>query len=150
MHHSRETDTIESNPWKLQVWHNVSDNKTKGQLRNLVDEDDRLQDRLVQLLSMFEVSFTARQRKNYLLYCLLYLINNDKRDVKDYADFMERLADSYLHKIYLKAENLNEINTPKPNSFDGEILKNGRLELSRDVVDLNKVFIQIYGDESEK
>jgi hypothetical protein len=31
------------------------------------------QDKLVQLLSMFEVSFTARQRKNYLFYCLLYL-----------------------------------------------------------------------------
>lgn len=68
VHHSNEDDNIESNPWKLQYWQK----EDKGYLKNLAENND-LQDDLVQLLSMFEVSFTARQRKNYLFYCLFFL-----------------------------------------------------------------------------
>ena len=103
VHHANEDDTIESNPWKLQVWHKGS--QTKKWPKNLVgddDEDNSLQNRLVHLLSMFEVSFTARQRKNYLFYCLYYLLNCEKVDEKAYADFVERLADRYLKSIWIK------------------------------------------------
>ncbi|MBQ7265247.1 MAG: DUF262 domain-containing protein [Firmicutes bacterium] len=34
VHHSKEDDTIDSNPWKLQVWHKDTETK-KGQLKNL-------------------------------------------------------------------------------------------------------------------
>ena len=71
VHHSKEEDTIDSNPWKLQIWHKDEDTK-KGQLKNLTQ--DHLQDKLAHLLSMFEVSFTARQRKNYLFYCLFHFV----------------------------------------------------------------------------
>ncbi len=63
VHHSNEDDTIENNPWKLQYWQ--KDGK-KEYLKNLAGESNEQHNKLVQLLSMFEVSFTARQRKNYL------------------------------------------------------------------------------------
>ena len=62
--HSKEEDTIDSNPWKLQVWHRDEDTR-KGQLKNLSDNRP-LQERLAHALSMFEVSFTARQRNGTL------------------------------------------------------------------------------------
>ena len=71
VHHSNENDTLESNPWKLQFWQKEGKNEY---LKNL-DGESEIQNKLVQLLSMFEVSFTARQRKNYLFYCLLHLFN---------------------------------------------------------------------------
>ena len=71
VHHSNEEDTLESNPWKLQCWikeKTKEESKEKGRLKNLVSENDEdsLQTRMVHLLSMFEVSFTAKQRKNTL------------------------------------------------------------------------------------
>lgn len=121
VHHSNEDDTIENNPWKLQYWQKEGN---KGYLKNLDGESD-IQNKLVQLLSMFEVSFTARQRKNYLFYCLLYLFRNDHRDISKYYEFLLGLADTYFKDVYLVPENLNEINTPKPGSFDSAILCNG-------------------------
>lgn len=54
---------------------------------------------MVQLLSMFEVSFTARQRKNYLFYVLSYLFK--KRDLDKYREFLENLAKKYFFDIYI-------------------------------------------------
>lgn len=144
VHHSKEDDTLESNPWKLQVWHRDEDTR-KGQLKNLCD-DKQIHDRLVHLLSMFEVSFTARQRKNYLFYCLLYLINQKTIDVCEYANFVDGLANRYFNKVYLDGTKLNSINTPLPGGFDEVMIQDGRLanphleeyELSR--------FFEIYGD----
>lgn len=147
VHHSKEEDTIDSNPWKLQIWH--KDEKTKrGQLKNLTQ--DHLQDKLAHLLSMFEVSFTARQRKNYLFYCLLYLINENGSDLTAYTGFVEDLADRYFNKVYLDSSKLNAINTPLPGSFDEMILESNRL--SQAPLDLrgNQTFIDIYGDGTEK
>jgi hypothetical protein len=140
VHHSNEDDTLESNPWKLQYWYKE---RKKGYLRNLSDDADT-QDRLVQLLSMFEVSFTARQRKNYLFYCLLHLFRSPDWDISKYADFLFNLAEKYLNDVYLAADNLNEINTPKPGSFDSTILRENTLDLTRK----NKLpnFVTIYGD----
>lgn len=62
-----------------------------------------MQAELVQLLSMFEVTFTAKQRKNYLFYCLYHLFESD--NMSDYLVFMRDLADKYFFDVYLNAEN---------------------------------------------
>jgi len=140
VHHSNEDDTIENNPWKLQYW---QEDDKKGYLKNLDGESD-IQYKLVHLLSMFEVSFTARQRKNYLFYCLLFLFYNDNRNIIKYYEFVSGLAKKYFFDIYLVADNLNEINTPKPGSFDSNILDNNKLNITIHNKDFN--FIKIYGD----
>ena len=147
VHHSKEEDTLDSNPWKLQVWHRDEDSK-KTMLKNLCEEK-ALQDRLTHLLSMFEVSFTARQRKNYLFYCLLYLLNEQRISIEKYYEFVDNLADRYFFKVYLDISKLNAINTPLPGSFDESILLNKHLDSSpiesKDMV----VFDQIYGNGTE-
>lgn len=140
VHHSNEDDTIENNPWKLQYWHKDGKNEY---LKNL-DDDITQQDKLVHLLSMFEVSFTARQRKNYLFYCLLCLFRSNDWNISKYLEFVSSLADKYFKDVYLVKDNLNEINTPKPGSFDNTILTGNKLELT---INNNSCdFAAIYGD----
>ncbi|MDR2044517.1 MAG: DUF262 domain-containing protein [Clostridium sp.] len=148
VHHSNEDDTVENNPWKLQRWGRwEKENKKKEYLKNLDGESDA-QHKIVQLLSMFEVSFTARQRKNYLFYCLLYLFNDSDWDIGNYCSFLSSLADKYFKDVYLVAENLNEINTPRPGSFDNAVLKHNALDITayNDTLD----FADIYGNGAEK
>lgn len=140
VHHSNEDDTIENNPWKLQYWHKDGKNEY---LKNL-DGESINQYKLVHLLSMFEVSFTAKQRKNYLFYCLLYLFRADDWNIKEYYKFVADLADKYFKDVYLVAENLNEINTPKPGSFDNTILCKNLLNITPNNENLD--FASIYGD----
>lgn len=144
VHHSNEDETAENNPWKLQYWHKDSKNEY---LKNLAGESDE-QHKLVQLLSMFEVSFTARQRKNYLFYCLLYLLRSNDLNMSKYLEFVSSLADKYFKDVYVVKENLNEINTPKPGSFDNTILKENTLELT--INNNNCDFDAIYGDGTEE
>lgn len=148
VHHSKEEDTMESNPWKLQVWHKDSDTR-KGQLRNLSD-NRALQDRLTHLLSMFEVSFTARQRKNYLFYILLYLMKNGTGNISAYAEFTENLADRYFNRVYLDRSKLNAINTPLPGSFDEVVLEGNQLSETPLEVKDKAVFADVYGYGAEK
>ena len=140
VHHSNEDDAIENNPWKLQRWQIKG---KKGYLKNLDGESDT-QNKLVQLLSMFEVSFTARQRKNYLFYCLLHLFNSEDWDIDKYYEFLLGLADKYLKDVYLVEANLNEINTPKPGSFDNALICGNKL----DVIPRNGIFdfSAVYGN----
>ncbi len=149
VHHTIEDDTIDSNPWKLQAWHKNEDTK-KGQLRNLVAADeDSTQARLVNVLSMFEVSFTARQRKKYLFYSLMYLMDRDRIDTSEYADFMENLADRYFHEVYLDSDMLAENNNPLPRSFDDAMLRDHRL-CAEEINRKDKMaFVEIYGDGTE-
>lgn len=147
VHHSKEEDTIDSNPWKLQVWHKEKGAR-RGQLRSL-SEKKSLQDRLSHLLSMFEVSFTARQRKNYLFYCLYYLMKSETRDISAYVGFVEDLADRYFHKVYLDGGKLNKGNTPLPGSFDEVILKGNKLDRSALTFQERSVFAAVYGDGTE-
>lgn len=146
VHHSKEEDTLDSNPWKLQVWYKDPDTG-KGRLRNLIEEK-RPQDKLAHILSMFEVSFTARQRKNYLFYCLLYLINQQVRDVTTYTAFVENLADRYFMEVYLDANKLNAKNTPGPGSFDETILEGNLFRDTSKVRKNPEAFTEIYGDGS--
>lgn len=137
VHHTKDADNTKENPWKLQRYCR-GDGKT-AYLKDL--SDDRMkQDELVQLLSMFEVAFSARQRKNYLFYCLLHLFDND--DVDDYLTFARKLADKYFFDVYLDGRKLNEANQPRPNSFDETLLKDGKLDMepSGGERDFNSIF----------
>jgi hypothetical protein len=140
VHHSNEDDTIENNAWKLQYWQKDGKNEY---LKNR-SEDIYVQNKLVQLISMFEVSFTARQRKNYLFYSLLYLFCSDDCDISNYCAFISELADKFFKDVYLVANNLNEINTPKPGSFDNSILGDKTLNITPH--NDNFDFTAIYGD----
>lgn len=144
-HHSSEEDTIDSNPWKVQIWR--KDKETKKPYPENLCSNLSQQNKLVHLLSMFEVAFTARQRKNYLFYCLLYLMDNGN-NLDKYIEFVESLADKYFYDVYLDPSKLNAINTPLPGSFDVVVLANNRLNTSvhqaRGVVS----FTEIYGDGS--
>ena len=141
VHHSNENDSFDSNPWKLQYWQ--KEGKTEY-LKNL-DGDSVIQNKLVQLLSMFEVSFTARQRKNYLFYCLLHLFNNGE-DTNAYYQFVNGLADKYFKDVYLDSNKLNANNTPNPGSFDSTILGNNTLNVTPQNSELD--FAKVYGDGS--
>lgn len=145
VHHSKEEDTMDSNPWKLQVWHKEG----KSSYPKNLDEGSS-QEALAHLLSMFEVSFTARQRKNYLFYCMFYLMNNDITDIFGYREFVEGLADKYFRRVYLDASKLNDINTPLPRSFDESILKNNMFNNANPPYRSVQNFIDIYGDGTIK
>lgn len=150
VHHSKEEDTQDNNPWKLQYW--KKEKEGRGIFYNLCDQtqEDR-QLNLLHLLSMFEVSFTARQRKNYLFYCLLFLFEQchpksyDCDILPRYEAFLEKLAAKYFYDVYLVESKLNNINVPRPGSFDEALLKNGRLNLEASKADAF-VFEQIYGN----
>ncbi len=143
-HHSNEEDKLENNPWKLQYWHEEDKKTKKGYLKNLC-EDPYVQDKLVQLLSMFEVSFTARQRKNYLFYCLQYLFApNNPKDYDAYCKFLTKLAEKYVKDIYCVRNNLSESNVPKPGSFDDSLIKEGGLCL--EITNTTPDFTEIFGD----
>ena len=144
VHHANEEDSYEHNPWQLRYWNK----EEKAQTKNL-SNDDAQQDKLVQLLSMFEVSFTARQRKNYLFYVLYHLFGN--RDLGDYCEFLDNLAKKYFYDIYMIEDRLNEIHTPKPGSFDQVII--GEKGFGVEIENTNATsseFNRIYGDGSEK
>jgi len=143
VHHSNEEDTLESNPWKLQKWQ--IDEKKNEFLKNL-DIDPSRQLKLVQLLSMFEVSFSPRQRKNYLFYCLLDLFHNKDLGLENYYKFVSGLADKFLVDIYLNKDNLSEINTPKPGSFDETVLSKDKRLPDTERINYNIDFAAIYGD----
>lgn len=155
VHHSNEDDTIDNNPWKLQYWHKDNQKEKKKEYLKNLSTDPSIQQKLLQLLSMFEVSFTARQRKNYLFYCLLYLFEQydgdryDEEILPDYVKFVEELADKYFNDVYLIPEKLNNINTPKPGTFDESILKYNKLNVSNDKKS-KEDFELIYGDGKEK
>ena len=144
IHHTIGEDTYDHNPWQLRYWNKDEKASTKN-----LSSDDAQQDKLVQLLSMFEVSFTARQRKNYLFYVLFHLFGN--KDLVAYREFLEKLAKKYFYDIYMIKECLNEINTPRPRSFDQTIIKEGNIDVA--ITNLNatsEIFNKIYGDGSEK
>ena len=57
-------------------------------------------------------------------------------------EFLGRLADKYFFDVYLDVSKLNDINQPKPNSFDGTVLKDGKLVV--ELENVNRDFNSIY------
>ena len=138
IHHTNGEDRTIENPWKLQYYYKQG-NKS-AYLKDLYEGKKEKQDEVIQLLSMFEVAFTPKQRKNYLFYCLYHLFED--WDLNNYLEFLRKLADKYFFDVYLDASKLNDMNQPKPNSFDDTIL-NGS-ELNVELEDVERVFDSIY------
>lgn len=138
IHHTNGEDRAIENPWKLQCYYKKG-NKA-AYLKDLYETNKAQQNEVIQLLSMFEVAFTPKQRKNYLFYCLYHLIGD--WDLNNYVDFLRKLADKYFFDVYLDASKLNDINQPKPNSFDETIFNNG--ELNVELEETNRDFNRIY------
>lgn len=94
---------------------------------------------------MFEVTFTPKQRKNYLFYCLLHLFKD--RNVENYLEFLRCLADKYFFDIYLNPEKLNENNNqPVANAFDGTIISERSLVVATESTE--RKFSSIYKNGS--
>ena len=144
IHHTLSDKELSGdNPWKLQYYKNENG---KGYPVNL-STDDKEQEEMVHLLSMFEVAFTPKQRKNYLFYTMLYLFENYRASKEKYLGFLQRLADRYFYHVYLNADSLSERNLPKPNAFDEALLQNGVLNekgIDCDRKDYNVLFASIY------
>lgn len=142
VHHTMSNKELAGeNPWKLQYYYKEGKNQYP---KNIADTE---QDELVHLLSMFEVSFTPKQRKNYLCYCLLYLFNKGVESMEKYLEFMQNLAKWYFYGIYMDINRLNERNLPKPNAFDDAILKDWQNNMSaKSFVDSDQKteFLRIY------
>lgn len=148
VHHTiGEKEVSGDNPWKLQYYYQEFRNrKVYRYPKNLSDKSD-IQKELVHLLSMFEVSFTPKQRKNYLFYCLLFLFENSECTEKEYLDFLQSLAHKYFYDVYLNEDCLNDRNQPGPNAFDLAILEAGKLqvdEIGNEDSDYREVFKNIY------
>jgi len=142
VHHSNDDEKLGDNTWKLQYWYKDGKNEY---LKNLGGESGNDQHyKLVQLLSMFEVSFTPRQRKNYLFYCLVYLFRSPDLNIRGYLDFVVGMAEKYFIDVYLAKDKLSENNTPKPGSFDNSMFYNNKLDIS--LRNSKRDFTSIYGD----
>jgi len=144
VHHTDGEEKQGSRPWELKK------RKKEGYkfIPNNLSENRLQQEKLVHKLSLLEVTFTPRQRKNYLLYCLIYLFKcDDLNDFAAYDDFLEKLLDKYLKDIYLNPEELNEKNTPSPNAFDGRLLRDGNVYLEIENKDID--FVNVFGDGTE-
>lgn len=142
VHHTIEDETEKTNPWKLQKL-----KKNNGEIYPVnIADDESIQNELVQLLSMFEVTFTARQRKNYLFYVLLYLIDKKQIDANQYLLFLRQLARCYFENIYLDKNKLTSRNTPSPRAFDDTVIKNGKFCV--DILSLKSAgtFLDVFGD----
>ncbi len=136
VHHSlSDKELTGDNPWKLQYYHYE---KGKGYPVNMIGQEDQsVQDELIHLLSMFEVTFTPKQRKNYLFYCMIYLLEKKNPSGKEYLIFLRHLADKYFYDIYLNFERLNERKQPKPNAFDDALFVGN--EFSVDNIGINGI-----------
>lgn len=104
VHHQIEEERKDSNPWCLKKF--CKNGKTYT-FQNVTD-DESDQDHLVQILSMFEVSFAAKQRKHYLVYVLRYLLEKGQGDLRKYADYLGKLAEVYLHERYLNNNDIKK------------------------------------------
>ena len=138
IHHTNGEDRAIENPWKLQYFYKKG--SKAAYLKDLYEDNKAQQNEVIQLLSMFEVAFTPKQRKNYLFYCLYHLFEDC--DLNSYVEFLRKLADKYFFDVYLDASKLNDINQPKPNSFDETIFNNG--ELNIELEEVNRDFNRIY------
>lgn len=144
VHHSLDDKEFTGdNPWKLQYYCHNNGRKYPVNLAG----QSAIQDELVHLLSMFEVSFTPKQRKNYLFYCMMYLFDNFEPSAEDYLEFLQNLADKYFYDVYLNQECLNERNQPGPNAFDNALFANGDMDVDdfgNEEIDFREAFENIY------
>lgn len=148
VHHDvDQNESAGRNPWKLQYYHKL---KSGHDLKNLAG-DTSMQEELVHLLSMFEVTFTPRQRKNYLFYIMVFLFrefpggNGDKSSVNGaYLQFLRKLSHKYFHDIYLNSDALTSNKQPKPDAFDGAILSGDTISVEIKNRRVSEDFCKVY------
>lgn len=145
VHHSlNDKELSGDNPWKLQYYY--LETKQRRYPKNLTSTQD-VQKELVHLLSMFEVSFTPKQRKNYLFYCMMYLFDYYEPSDREYLEFLQNLADKYFYDVYLNPDCLNERNQPRPNAFDNALFACGDMnvyDFGDEDIDYKMAFEDIY------
>lgn len=157
VHHSNEDEKGDNNPWNLKYLRFDNKHWYPIDLFSDLNDNNKVQDKMVNLLSMLEVTFTPKQRKNYLLYCLLFLFEeytenvdiNNTESKKRYYNFVNCLTKKIFFDVYLEKGNLNNRNNvPLPNAFDTAIVKNNKLEVeqySRKTID---DFQRVYGNSN--
>lgn len=157
VHHSNEDEKRDNNPWNLKYLRFDNKHWYPIDLFSDLNDNDKVQDKMVNLLSMLEVTFTPKQRKNYLLYCLLFLFEeyaenvniNNTENKKRYYNFVNCLTKKIFFDVYLEKGNLNNSNNvPLPNAFDTAIINNNKLEVeqySRKTID---DFQRVYGNSN--
>ncbi|MCH5318948.1 MAG: DUF262 domain-containing protein [Paramuribaculum sp.] len=124
VHHTlSNNEDPNQNPWQLERFYKAGKDMTP----RILGDKNNTQGELINLLSMFEVSFSPKTRKNYLFYILIHLFENE--DVDSYLIFLRRLADKYFYDIYVCDESLNEKKQPKPDVFDSIIIGSGKLDV---------------------
>ena len=133
IHHTDSVDRAAENPWKLQYYYKKGSNA--AYLKDLYEDHKTQQIEVIQLLSMFEVAFTPKQRKNYLFYCLFHLFKD--WDLDNYVEFLRNLADKFFFDVYLDESKLNDLKQPKPNSFDEAILGGNKLNVELENIERN-------------
>lgn len=160
VHHIVEEETNTENPWKLQCFYKNSSDEYPRELFSYKDSqgnsvgDKNIQDELVQLLSMFEVTYSEKDNKNYLFYCLLYLftaldeIESKVIDGRNYLEFLQNMADKYFYDIYLNQDNLVN-NRPKPGCFDQTMVVDRKLSCiqtnnNKGTVENKNMFTKLY------
>lgn len=127
---SSKSDFDEENAWFVQTCLKKSESFKYVDFCSQYDDNKEIQSELVNLLSMFQVTYPQKSGKNFLFYCLLFLTNpkfflgsacsKDKFPLQ-YRDFLLDLASCYLHAVYLNEAVLYDT-IPKPVSFDDMVL----------------------------
>lgn len=112
VHHSLHLEEPNSSPWKLQVLKEDQGKQRKSKRPcNLFDQEPK-QEELVQLLSMFEVTYSSKSGKNYLFYIIKFLLNESSEssdDIKQkqrYFNFVKNMAYYYFNFIYFNGDSV--------------------------------------------
>ena len=87
IHHTNGEDRAVENPWKLQYYYKQG-NKA-AYLKDLYENDKDKQNEAIQLLSMFEVAFTPKQRKNYLFSTSQYFLRVILEHLREDGDYRD-------------------------------------------------------------
>ena len=135
VHRNPSDGTDDDNPWSLEKSQRTERRSNKGKIITEVSAvnlcgDSAVQNDLLKLLSMFEVTYSSRQRKNYLFYCLYYLIQNwqwkrpedtvnqQETAFKKYLRFVNNLATFYFDRFYLDIDKFTYEKNKKDGSID--------------------------------
>ena len=135
VHRNPSDGTDDDNPWSLEKSQRTERRSIKGKIITEVSAvnlcgDSAVQNDLLKLLSMFEVTYSSRQRKNYLFYCLYYLIQNwqwkrpedtvnqQETAFKKYLRFVNNLATFYFDRFYLDIDKFTYEKNKKDGSID--------------------------------
>ena len=135
VHRNPSDGTDDDNPWSLEKSQRTERRSNKGKIVTEVSAvnlcgDSAVQNDLLKLLSMFEVTYSSRQRKNYLFYCLYYLIQNwqwkqpedtmnqQGNAFKKYLQFVNNLATFYFDRFYLDIDKFTYEKNKKDGSID--------------------------------